>query len=63
MSQIIESKTREQLIQSMLMEAAKAANELRSAKSDLNKLSSRLSFLLVIINELIDRDDREPLKD
>jgi hypothetical protein len=52
---IIDSKTTEELHLSMLAELAKTSNELKCAKADLEKISSRLSFLLVVTNNLINR--------
>ena len=52
---VIDSKTTEQLHVSMLAELAKTSNELRCAKADIEKISSRLSFLLAVTNNLINR--------
>jgi flagellar hook-basal body complex protein FliE len=52
---ILDQKTDEELIRSILAEIAKASNELRCATSDLKKANSRLSFLLVVANKLIER--------
>jgi len=52
---IIDKKTDEELIRSMLAEIAKANNELNCATNDLKKARSRLSFLIAITNTLIDR--------
>jgi flagellar hook-basal body complex protein FliE len=52
---ILDKKTDEELIKSILAEIAKASNELRCAHSDLKKANSRLSFLLVVANKLIER--------
>jgi hypothetical protein len=51
----LDSKTTEELHLSILAELAKTSNELRCAKGDLEKISSRLSFLLAITNNLINR--------
>jgi len=53
---ILDNKSNEDLLKSLLAEAAKASNELRCAQSDLNKISSRLNFTLMLINELIIRE-------
>ena len=53
--QILDSKTDNELIQSLLAELAKARNELGCAKADLDKASSRLTFLLAVVNTLINR--------
>ena len=55
MDNILDSKTAEELHLSILAELAKASNELRCAKADLDKVSSRLSFLLAATNNLINR--------
>lgn len=52
---IIDSKTPEQLLQSLIAEAAKAQNELRCAQGDIRKANSRLQFLLAVINDLLER--------
>jgi hypothetical protein len=52
---ILDKKTDEELYRSLLGEIAKARNEIACAKGDLDKASSRLSFLLVVTNTLIER--------
>jgi hypothetical protein len=52
---LLDRKTDEELHLSMLAELAKTSNELRCAKADIEKITSRLSFLLVITNNLINR--------
>lgn len=52
---IIDNKTDQELLASLLAEIAKAKNELRCARGDLDKAQSRISFLIVIANELISR--------
>lgn len=52
---ILNSKTDEELLESLLAEAAKAKNELRCAQSDIDKANNRLSFILVLINTLLER--------
>lgn len=52
---ILNTKTDAELLRSLLGELAKASNELRCAKGDLDKATSRMSFLLVLINTLIER--------
>lgn len=52
---ILDQKTDKQLEQSLLAEVAKASNEIKCARQDLDKATSRLGFLLVVINELINR--------
>ena len=52
---MLDQKTDKELLQSTLAELAKTSNELRCAKQDIAKIANRLSFLLVITNELINR--------
>jgi len=52
---ILDSKTDDELLRSILGEVAKANNELKCAKQDLEKATSRLGFLLVLTNTLINR--------
>ena len=52
---MLDSKTDKELLQSLLAELAKTSNELRCAKQDIDKITSRLSFLLVVTNKLINR--------
>lgn len=52
---ILDKKTTDELYHSLLGEVAKARNELNCARGDLDKANSRLSFLLVVVNELINR--------
>lgn len=52
---VINTKTDEELLKSLLSEIAKARNEVRCAAKDLDKANSRLGFLLVLANSLIDR--------
>jgi hypothetical protein len=53
--EILDSKTPEELHLSILAELAKTSNELKCAKADIEKITSRLSFLLVVTNNLINR--------
>lgn len=43
------------MLRSMLAEAAKAGNEIKCAKADLDKAQNRNNFLLMMINKLIER--------
>lgn len=52
---IIDSKTDKELLQSVLVELAKTTNELRCAKDDVLKAQNRLSFVLAVVNTLIQR--------
>ena len=52
---ILDNKTDRELYRSLIAELAKARNELACAQADLTKANSRLSFLLVVANELNQR--------
>ena len=52
---ILDQKTDKELLKSLLGELAKAKNELACAKGDIDKISSRISFLLVVANTMINR--------
>lgn len=52
---VIDSKTTNQLLLSLLAETAKATNELRCAQADVNKAQSRLQFSVAVLNQLIER--------
>lgn len=52
---ILDQKTDKELMKSLLGELAKAKNELACAKGDIDKISSRISFLLVVANTMINR--------
>lgn len=52
---ILEDKTDKELVKTLIGEMAKAGNELKCAQQDVAKAQSRINFLLVIANELINR--------
>ena len=52
---ILDQKDDGELLKSLLAELAKANNELKCARNDLDKAASRIGFLLVITNTLINR--------
>ena len=52
---VLENKSDDDIIKSMLAETAKAANELKCARQDIDKATNRLNFTLVLINEMIYR--------
>lgn len=56
---ILDQKTNDDLLKSLLAELAKANNELKCARQDLDKATSRLGFLLVVTNTLINRQKDE----
>lgn len=54
---ILDKKTEDELLKSILAESAKAKNESLCAKKDLEKVQSRLDFILVLVNTLIKRQE------
>lgn len=54
---ILHTKNPQELTQSLLAEVAKATNELRCARNDLNKAASRLSFVIAVANEMLHRNE------
>ena len=52
---ILDTKTDKELLKSILAELAKAKNELACAKGDIDKISSRIGFLLAVTNTMINR--------
>lgn len=54
---ILKDKTDKELLQSILAEIAKAQNEIRCSQGDLQKAQSRIKFLLVMANEMINRKE------
>lgn len=55
MKDLLDAKTDEELLRSVIAETAKARNEIACAKRDVEKAESRLNFLIVIANKLIER--------
>jgi hypothetical protein len=53
----IDSKTTPDLLRSLLAETAKATNELRCARGDIDKAQSRLQFTVAVLNEMIKRQE------
>lgn len=53
---IIENKSDQELLKSLLAESAKMTNELNCAVADITKTQNRLKFNLLLINTLIQRD-------
>jgi hypothetical protein len=54
---VLDRKTDTEIIRTMLAEIAKASNELRCARGDLEKAHNRLNFLLVLANKMIERQE------
>jgi len=57
--QILNTLTDKELQETVIKEVAKARNELKCAEADMKKANSRLSFLVVLANELIHRTDKQ----
>ena len=55
--ELLENKTTKELLQSLLAEVAKTANEVNCATKDLNKARNRLTFLIAVINEMMNREE------
>ena len=55
--QVLENKDTADLLATLLQEAAKATNELRCAERDVAKAASRQGFIIVLLNELISRQE------
>lgn len=55
MSDLMDSKSDKEIAESMLTEIAKSRNEIECAKRDLIKAESRLRFLIMLGNKLINR--------
>jgi hypothetical protein len=53
--QILDDKSDSELLESLIKEIAKATNELRCAKADIDKAQSRIKFLLVLAHTLMNR--------
>jgi len=54
---VLENKDNKELLQSVLAEIAKTTNEVNCASKDLSKARSRLSFLIAVVNELLNREE------
>ncbi len=54
---VIDSKTDEELLRSLLAENAEATNEIRCAQGDLAKAQNRLAFTVAVLNTLIHRQE------
>jgi hypothetical protein len=51
---ILDSKSDKELLQSLIAEIAKATNEVKCARGDIDKAQSRLKFLLAVAHTLIE---------
>lgn len=52
---ILDTKNIPELIQSILAENAKTVNEVKCARADLDKATSRLKFSLMLLNVILER--------
>lgn len=52
---MLNSKTDQELLDSLVAEIAKATNELKCARGDIDKVQNRIRFLLVLAHEMINR--------
>lgn len=56
---VLEDKTTQELLQSTLAEIAKCANEVNCAAKDVSKARNRLTFLIAVVNELLNRSEEK----
>jgi hypothetical protein len=54
---VLDNKSDKELLESLIAEIAKAKNEIKCARGDLEKAQSRIGFLVVLANELINRKE------
>jgi hypothetical protein len=54
---ILDKLSENELTQTLIAELAKATNEIKCAKADIDKAQSRLRFILVVAHELINRKE------
>jgi len=59
MDDLIDTKSDKDIIKSLLAELAKSKAELSCARNDLDKMNSRLSFSIVLVNRLLARKEIE----
>jgi hypothetical protein len=52
---VIDNKNDKELLQSLIAEIAKATNEIKCARGDIDKAQSRIKFMLVLAHTLIQR--------
>ena len=55
--EVLKTKSDSDIVKSLVAEAAKASNEIKCAQRDLEQAQNRLSFILVLINEMIKRKE------
>lgn len=54
---ILDKLSDKELTQTMIAEIAKATNEIKCARADIDKAQSRIRFLLVVAHTLIERQE------
>jgi len=54
---MLDKKTETELLNSILAEIAKAANEIKCAQNDIEKAQSRIRFCTMLTHKLIDRQE------
>jgi hypothetical protein len=52
---VLDTKTDKQLLESLVAEIAKATNEIKCARGDIEKAQGRIKFMLVLAHTLIER--------
>jgi len=52
---ILDTKNPTELLQSVLAESAKSINEIKCARQDLDKATSRMKFCLMLINLIMEK--------
>jgi hypothetical protein len=52
---VLDTKTDKQLLESLVAEIAKATNEIKCARGDIDKAQGRIKFMLVLAHTLIER--------
>jgi hypothetical protein len=52
---VLDTKTDEQLLESLVAEIAKCTNEIKCARGDIDKAQGRIKFMLVLAHTLIKR--------
>lgn len=52
---LLQQKTDQELLESILAEIAKSTNEIRCAQGDIQKANNRMSFAIAALHELLKR--------
>ena len=60
--ELLDSKSSDELLLSLLAEIAKSRNEIQCAYRDIEKAQSRLSFSIAVLNRLIEKGSTDGLK-